>query len=87
MSNFTTYQVGSSTALVQHNNSTFIKSSIGGRGNYRKAPEVVQGLAFDTASGHTITSFQYNTTGASTALPSGADRMKQKLVGLFKRGK
>jgi hypothetical protein len=87
MSSYTTYQTGSSTALVQHSNNTYTKSSIGGRGNYRKNPEVIQGISFETASGQSVTAFQYypTTTGASTALPSGADRMKEKLVGFFKR--
>jgi hypothetical protein len=86
MSTYTTYHVGSSTALLQHSNNTYIKSSIGGRGNYRKNPEVIQGMSFDTTRGNSITAFQYypTMTGASTALPSGADKMKDKIFGLFK---
>lgn len=87
MSTFTSYQLGSSTALVPQSSSTFIKNSIGGRGNYRKNPEVIQGLAFETASGNSVTSIHYHHAGSSTALPSGADKVKEKIVGLFKAGK
>ena len=83
----TTYELGSSTALIPCSNSPFIKNSIGGRGNYRKNLEVIEGLTFGPASGQSVTSFQNQPTGATTALPSGADRMKEKLVGLFKAGK
>ena len=81
------HHLDSTTALVQPSNSNFIKGGIGGAGNYRKNEHVCGALTFDSASGQSVRSVQYPTAGAATALPSGADKMKEKLVGLFRSGK
>lgn len=75
------------TALIPHN-APYIKGGIGGRGNYRKNNDanLALPLTFETASGRSEQYYQ-QPIGSQSALPSGADKMKEKLVGLFKGGK
>ncbi|CAG8970847.1 hypothetical protein HYALB_00000825 [Hymenoscyphus albidus] len=79
----------SETALLPHNIPIITKGGIGGRGNYRKTSNASVALPFtlQTASGRSEPYYQPPIVGSRTALPSGADKMKERLVGLFRGGK
>lgn len=75
------------TALLPHS-TPYIKGGIGGRGNYRKNNDanLALPLTYEAASGRSEQYYQ-QPVGSQSALPSGADKMKEKIVGLFKGGK